>query len=280
MENIVRTVYNSYIETVLLLDLDFNMVENTTLNEKFGVQSGIAPGDGVIPSLKYFAIGNGGHKLTIGSDGLTKTDPVQHRATDAALYNHIPFVLRELTNDIDAVERAKYALRRKETYNGITYVAYYLKRLDLTDVNATTEYINITDGVQVVSGFTPNSSNLNPTPPELSSTGTNVASGDYVSATAKVAITFTADEVTELLNVANVMYSDSGYAIISEIALCTGVDKTAQSPAADGATINVNEAISVQVASFINTFFSLPYTNEGCNTSLDIGVCEPILNIS
>ena len=256
------------------------MVENTTLNEKFSVQAGIAPANGVIPPLGYFAIGNGGHKLSVGADGLTKTEPVQHSATDAALFKHLPFVLRELNNDIDVVERAKYAIRRKEVYNNVTYVAYYLKRLDLANTTANTELISVKDGVQTVTAFTPNSSNLNPTPQVLSSTGVNVATGDYVSATAKVNIKFTKAEVSELLNATNIIYGDPGYAIISEILLCTGVDKLIQTFGDGANTINFTEAIAVQAASFINTFFALQYTNEGCEAALDVGICESLMNIS
>lgn len=264
----------------MLLNLKYQMAENTTLNEKFGVQAGIAPGAGIIPPLGYFAIGNGGHKLSVGANGLTKTDPVQHIATDAALFNHLPFVLRELSNDIDAVERTKYAIRRKEVYNNVTYVAYYLKRLDLSNVTASTELINVKDGVQTVTAFTPNSSNLNPTPQTLSSTGVNIATGDYVSATAKLTIKFTKAEVAELLNVANIIYGDPGYSIISEILLCTGVDKVVQTFGDGTNTINFNEAIAVQAASFINTFFALEYTNDGCEAALDVGICEALLKTS
>jgi len=280
IENICRTIYSSELQTCLLLDRPFVLLPSSTLNEKFSIQNGIQPDPSVIPSVKYFAIGNGGHKMVVGANGLTKTDPVQHRGTDAALYSHLPFILREISNDIDAVERAKYALRRKEVHNGTTYVAYYLKRLPLTGVVVDMEFINVTNGVQTVNAFVPNASNLNPTPPDLSSTGVNVVTGDYVAASAKVTITLSAADVAELLNVSTIIYGDPGYAIISEIGLCSGVDKVVQSPVDNNAMINFNEAIAVQVASFINTNFPLEYTNDGCVISLDIGSCEPNLSLS
>jgi len=279
MENITRTIYSSYLQTSLLMGLPFTVMPNTTLNEKFGVQSGIVPAVDAIPTMQYFAIGNGGHRMSVGANGLTKTEPVQHRGTDAALYNHIPFVLRDIANDIDATERAKYALRRKEVHNGVNYIAYYLKRLPLSGVIADMEFISVANGVQSVSAFEANSLNLNPVPPDLSSTGVNIVTGDYVAASAKITIQLTSTEVDELLNVASVLYDDSSFAIISEIALCSGMDKTVQSPANNNLTINFNEAIAVQVSSFINTFFALEFTNNGCEISLDCGATEPLLNI-
>lgn len=279
MESIVRTVYSSYAQTCQLLGSPFTVAQNTTLNEKFNIEAGVVPPTTVIPTLKYFAIGNGGHRMTVGANGLTKPEPVQHRAIDAALFNHVPFILREITNDISATERAKYGLRRKEIFNGVTYIAYYLKRLPLSNVVPDMEYITVNDGVQTVNVFSPNSSNLNPTPPDLSNTGVNLVSGDYVAASAKMNIDLSSSDVAELLNVANVMYGDSSYAIISEIALCTGVDKTVQSPGANNSMINFNEAIAVQVASFINTFYALEFTNSGAEIALDIGICEPLLKL-
>ena len=280
MEPIVRTIFSSFLQTAQILKTDYVVPEHSTLNEKFNIQSGIYPDTSILPGLRYFAIGNGGHKMTVGANGLAKPDPVQHRATDAALFSHIPFALRELDNDLDSVERAKYGLRRKELYNGQNYIAYYLKRIDLTNVVPEMEYITVNNGVQTVNAYTSTSANLNPTPPDISSNGVNLVTGDYVAASAKVNINFTNSEISELLNAANIVYGDQSYAIISEVALCTGVDKLVQSPAANNTVINFNEVIATQVASFINTFYAVEFTNNGIEIALDIGICEPLLNIS
>lgn len=279
MENITRTIYNSYLQTCLLMGLPFEVFANSTLNERFGIQQGVIPADGVIPSMKYYAIGNGGHKMTVGANGIAKPDPVQHKGTDAACYSPLPFVLREIENDLSVVDRANYALRRLETHQGRQYVAYYLKRIDLTNTTAGMELVTVRDGVSGVAAFTPDSSNLNPLPPDLSSTGVNIVSGDYVSATAKVGLTLSTTDVGELLNVAKVIYDDDAYAIISEVALCSGVDKIVQSPAAGNVMINFNEAIAVQVMSHINTFFPLKFTNNATEILLDVGATEPLFSL-
>jgi hypothetical protein len=277
METVSRTIYSSYLQTVLLTGLPFRMAINSTLNELFGIQNNIAPV--VTPTLGYYAIGNGGHKMTIGANGLAKVDPIQHSGTDAALYNHIPFVLRDINNDIDSAARALYALRRIETHNGKQYIAYYLKRLSLANVIPDMEFISIANGVQTTTAFVPNNSNLNPTPPALNNSGVNIVTGDYVAASAKVDVALSADDISELINAATIVYGDPSYAIISEIALCSGVDKIVQSPAAGNTVINFNEAICVQVLSFINSFYALEFNTAGIDTLLDIGCSEPILNL-
>lgn len=278
MNAVSRTIYSSYLQTCSLLNLPFTLAPNTTLNELFGIENGIAPAS--TPALGYFAIGNGGHKMTVGANGIAKTEPVQHKGTDAALFNHTPFVLREIANDLMPTERINYALRRQETHNGRQYIAYYLKRISTTNVVPDMEYIAVANGVQTITAFVPDSSNLNPTPQVLSNTGINVVSGDYVAASAKVNIVLTPAEVIELLNVATVLYNDPGMAIISEIALCSGVDKIVQSPTVGNATINFNDAIAVQVLSFISTFYALQFTNSGTTLLLDLGASEPIWNLA
>lgn len=276
MENITRTIYGSKLQTCLLMGLPFVLDTNTTLNERFGIQNGVTPASDVIPAMRYFCIGNGGHTFTVGAGGRSKPEPVQHRGTDASLFSPLPFVLRETNNDLDVTERAKYALRRTETHQGIQYFAYYLKRLDFTGVAAGMELINVADGVSTVTAFAPDSSNLNPTPPVLSSGGINTVTGEYVSATAKIGVVLSASDINELLNVGKVIYDDEEMAIISEIGLCSGVDKNVQSSGPNNTTINFNEAIAVQIVSHINTFKPTAYVNNGTEILLDVGATEPL----
>lgn len=278
MDNIVRTVYSSYLQTCSLLNLPFELKANTTLNEKFNVQSKVAPTADQDPSLGYFAIGNGGHRYITGADGISVPEPVQHRATDAALFNHLPFVLREPQLDLTPAQRANYALRKQVTYNGKSYWAYYLKRFTRDNVKAAMEYRVVNNGVTVVSPFVPNASNLNPTPPDLSTSGVNVVTGDYVAATAKFELNLTAEDVVELLHAAEVIYDNDAYAIISEIALCTGVDKVVSVPGVSG-NFNFNEAIAVQVATFCSIHSAVKFSQNGLQIVLDVGSAEPLFNL-
>lgn len=276
MENICRTIYGSRLQTSLLLGIPTPIATSSTLNEKFNIQSTTAINQSDIPAMKYVSIGNGGHKMVTGPNGVSKPDYVPHQPSDAALFNHLPFVLREITNDLSTGDRAKYGLRRIEAHNGVSYIAYYLKRLDYSDVTAGMDYKTVTNGATVTTAFIPNNSNLNPTPAPISNTGVNVATGNYISATAKVPFSLDATEVSEILNVANIIYGDDGYAIISEIGLCSGVDKLITVGAGGSNAFNFNEVIAAQVVSFMNCFFAMKFNNSGIDVLLDVGSTEPM----
>ena len=277
MNNINRTVYGSFLQTCQLMKLKFTMMPSSTLNEKFNIQNGTTVAAGEIPGVGYYAIGNGGHKY-VSIDGISRPEPLQHLATDAALFNHIPFVLRPTSNDLTQAERSKYGLRKLETHSGESYYAYYLRRLSTADITASTEYRIVANGSTTVSTFVPNASNLNPVPSELATSGTNAVTGDYVASSAKLPLTFTADEVSELLNVAKVLYKDEKFAIISEVAIVSGVDKVVQVQSTSG-TINFNEVIGAQVYSFYNTHMDMAFLNTGLTMLLDVGSTEPLFKI-
>lgn len=65
MRIITRTVWGASLQTSLLLGLPYYPQENSTLNEKFDVEAG-ADLKGTIPHVKYFCIGNGGHRMIQG----------------------------------------------------------------------------------------------------------------------------------------------------------------------------------------------------------------------
>ena len=87
-------------------------------------------------------------------------------------------------------------------------------------------------------------------------------------------------DVAEFSNACKVIYGSEDYAIISEIALCAGVDKIVQGSSLSSGTFNYKEAIGVQVVSFINAFFSMQFNNDGLRTILDVGATEPLYNLT
>lgn len=279
MENINRTIYGSYLQTCLLMKLPFEMMVSSTLNERFGINNGVAPAEGELPDFGYYVIGNGGHKMTMGANGRSKPEPVQHKGTDASCYSPIPFVMREQGNDLSPEQRKHYCLRRTETHGGRAYFVYYGRRVDKTNVRAVPQLVQVRDGNETSVPFVPDSSNLNPEPPALQPTGVNVVSGDYVAVSAKLALVLTEDDIKELLNVAKILFDDEEYAIISEIGLVSGVDKWMSSPGPNGSTISQNEVICAQVISFINTFYTLAFLNNRAEVLLDVGATEPLFNL-
>lgn len=275
MKSIQRTVLASSLLTAKLLGLPHDLVPYTTLNEKLGIQSGVTGDATVTPTMKYWAIGDMGHKFTPGANGRPYTTPVQHRPTDFAAFGQIPFVLRLPTDDLSPTLRANYGLRRTEVHNGTTYVAYYAKRLDLTDSVVTMQHVVIQDGTTTVTAFTPNEGNLNPTQPTVSPTAINLADGEYVMASAPVNIEYTQFDAAELMNVAKILYGDENQAVISEIMLCTGIDKPIGITTGTG-NQNFNEVIMCQAYTHITAYYAIGFANQGFEFTVDIGFTEPL----
>lgn len=279
MRIVTRTVYGAEIQTAQLLKIPYAPKTSTTLNEKLNIIADALPQAGVWPTLNYMAVGVGGRALTAGVDGIIKTTPIPHRATDAALYRQVPFVLRRQTTDLTTEQRANYALRRAETHNGVAYFAYYLKRIDKVNVSSSLYRTSKTNGVESTVPFVPNNSNLNPTVPDLPNGNAvqTLTNGDYVSVSAMLTLSLTPFDVAELIEVAKVLFGSEDYAVISELALVTGTDRTVTVDGSGGVQISFNEAVHTQVSTFISADNSLTNATDGLELLVDVGATEALL---
>ena len=276
-EVIVRTVYGANLQTCQLMGIPFTLTPNSTLNEKFGIAQTNVPNATDMPRMKYVCIGNAGHRMkTTGNSTLQVPEPQQHQPTDAALFSHLPFVLRQTSNDLTVSERARYALRKLETYAGVNYFAYYLRRMDLTAVTSQMEYKAVTNTGVSTTAFQPDSDNLNPVAPVINTGNAVTTSGDYVTASARVSFVLDTFDVTEIRHAASVIYGSDDYAIISEIGLASGIDKTVTAFDVAGGSFNFNEVIAAQIVNFITSFHALKFTSNGVNTLFDVGATEPL----
>ncbi len=282
MENITRTIYGNNVQAFLFMDKALTYPEYSTLNQKQNIHKDLLPDRTARPSLSYLAWGNRGHKLAVGADGIPYTDLVPHSATDSALYGQLPFVAREETNDLSSVERARYAHRIvKEAPNGLRYAMYYLRRLDKTNVVPTMYYTQVSNNQEDKRVFTPTAANMNPTPPLINNEGTNLISADYVSVDAIMTLSFTESEITEMINVAKIFHNNERLAIMSELALCTGVDRMVSVAGTGGSgSSSFNEAIVVQIAAFASVDYSLVNLRRKLDIELDVGSIEPLFQVT
>lgn len=272
---ITRTFYGSELQAAQFPGVPWAMRANTTLNEKFNVLAGVAPS--TLPKAKYFAIGRGGHQSATGVDGSTLIDGVPHVADHASCYLPFPFILRAINNDIDNTTQQKYALRQQVTINGVQYYAYWLKRLDLSAAVVSTAINTIANGaVTNTANFNPQSSVLSPVPPVVNSAGANTLVNQIGVTSMTAPIAFTQAECTELLNAATIMYGDPAYAIVSEIAVVSGVDYPITLPS--GSTFN--EVIAAQVCTHITTFHMVSASANGFSGSYNLGTAEPLLSLN
>ena len=89
-------------------------------------------------------------------------------------------------------------------------------------------------------------------------------------------IHFTAQDAEELLNVSRIMFGDEDYAIVSEIGLCSGVDREVTSTIQGGSPLKYKEVISCQIAAHISVFRYVSEANLGFKTHFDMGSRTPL----
>lgn len=280
---VTPTLSGLRLQNTLMLNRPMQYPNNSTINEHLNIGNTNLPSSEQRPVIKYLAIGNGGHHISTAGGPVLTPRPRRHSATDAAPYNIIPFVLRPVENDLSDLERAAYALRREEMHNERRYWAYYLKRLDLSGVTPEDYLVQVSDGESTTSSFEYSEINLNPQPPTVPDYTFDVTEtiqsddGDYVSTSAEVPLLFSTWEINELMNVAQVLYSDPTAAVISEYAICSGVDTVATGENHMGSPFEYQEAIGVQVSTFLTTFENASFSNEAIGQLLVFGQSIPML---
>lgn len=278
MQDFVRSIQGAALQTAQLLGKPVVIKPNTSLNQKFEIQAGVAIADTDVVSMKYACIGNGGTKIVQGTNGVNQLKVVQHEPRHSGLYSHVPFVLRLPNDDLTAAQRSKYRLRRYESHDGTNYVAYYLKVLDLDQTSPQLELRTVVDGVTTSVPYAPSLSDLNPTPPTVDDT-VLTTTGNYIAATAKVPFTMDAWEINEYLNVCNILYGDDSYSMISEIGVCSGVDRAVTGDF-NGTSAGYTEAIGVQICTFISQIIPVKFINTNFTLTLDTGSLEPLLELT
>lgn len=270
MTTITRTLFGSAIQTAQYFGKKHQIQENSTLNEKFSIFPTTLPEENENHVATYLTIGDKGHTGTMGANNRFNTKDIKHRRTDAACYNHIPFVIRELANDLNIIERANYRLRLVKTLtDGVTYVMYYGRKIDLSASVVNMQSKNATTGEGIP--FEPTSANLNPQIPENFE-----STNELVSSSIVIPIEFTANDVTELRNVARVLYGSEDEALVSEFAIVSGVDRVLQGQAEGNETVNYTEVIAATVVLHITSFYNATQHNDGFSLIVDGGVAEAL----
>ncbi len=276
METVTRTIYAAHLSTCKLLNKPFTLLPNSTLNQKFNVFPSEFPTINQYPSLAYIGIGNKGASYEMSTNGYILTTPIPKLPRFASLFNFIPFIIREENNDLPAAQRQLYRMRVPMTIDGTNYFAYYLRVLDLTTTTPSVELRNVNNGVITTTNFTPDISDLNPTPPVISNPNLNNPNGDYLASSAIVNFNLDMQDIQEIMTACDIIYGDPRFAVINEIALCSGIDRVL--PGQIGSTtVNYTESIATQVCAFISQYHALTSNTTGVNITFDIGSVEPLL---
>lgn len=274
--NICRTAVGIMVQASKLLGRPYSYLKYTTLNERYDILPEAHLDLTDIPDVKYWAIGRGGHRVHVDDNNTPIMTPVSHETTNTGPFQGVPFVLRQVNDDLNTEERKNYALRRKETHNGIEYYAYYLKRLPELPSVPDVVHDNTKDGITTSRVFQYTNDDLYPVPSDLPNDGVVISSADIIRISAKVTIDFTAWDVTEFYRVNKILFGSEQHSIISEMMICSGVDKQINTES-NGQAIRFNECVGTQVVTFITMYKPMTDFNRGFIHEFELGEGEPLL---
>lgn len=280
MELYTRVYTGLSLQLAQYFGIPLPILPHSTLNEKFDINAGASLGTNELPRVSYFAIGNGGHGNKTGVNNFPLVDNKIHRSRDTGMFNQIPFVLRPINNDITIAQQENYALRKIVDIGGNDYFAYYLKRFDKSALQIKVQDRVVDDQQNtVITDFVPTSDDLSPVPIDLDNAGINSVKGKYISSIVNINIPINDFDAEEIINACEILYGSQYYALISEMAIVSGVDRMVSVPDGAGGTISFNESICAQIANHIPVLQPVFSQRAGFSIAAEIGGIEPLLNI-
>ncbi|QDJ97108.1 hypothetical protein PQC07_gp165 [Aeromonas phage D3] len=225
----------------------------TTLNEHFNIlaDESIGKKNGKDFQLAYFGIGIGGSR-SIGEDsfGLEDRKVNQHKATDFNAFHGIPFIARELSNDLDPVLRDQYRLRVVRKIGEKIYVLYFLKLINF-DSFAPSMKVGTRDpatGNETSYPYEPKKEDLQPTPFQLTVQDSIPLSNTYVHGTGTLDLTLNVDDLHEIRNACRILYGNANKAAINEWYVCHGIETRNDGEIGEGGTVVYKELQSAVVS--------------------------------
>lgn len=237
--------------------------------------------DSINSKMQYFAIGSGGHfNVTNATNGRPKMGTKPHIGRQTGLFDIMPFVVKPVEDDLSPDDREKYRCRKIVEINGRYYAAYFLRRIDLAAYPITQTIVKKENGVETTVPYKPTLNDM--VMKDFPISGEN--DGTYIRTLIQVDLTFDATEAQYLREVANLWYGNPDDAIISEIAICSGVDKviTKRYPPAGSAqtaqaiSSSLKEAVAVQLDISESLYQDLTFSNGAITEKIWIGTEDPL----
>ena len=269
--NSTRTIYNVKLQTHMMANIPYAPLPNTTLNEKFNIlqyeQHKCIPGNSTIfPTIQGITLGNGGKEILNSNMGDMKLG--KHSPVDGALFNHIPFVIRDENNDLSEEQQAKYRLKKEIFLNGKKHFAYYVKLFQDEDLYYRPEIL-IVDNNKLIPSIkifnTDRTDILNPDPNKDNSMAT-YENSVYTINLLRFKFTLSDNDKRELTNVFKLL-SIKDY-LLTELGVVTGIDHKDEER---------NELIYSQIAYFIDISLNLDTLNKKILvTNIELGGGEII----
>lgn len=277
MEKTVRSIIGDKLQTAHKINRPYTYSPNSVMNDILGILPNDRPAG--TPWTRYAAIGIGG-LATKFYDNNTRAEsyPLPHEPTHTGLYKQVPWVIRPVQQDLTTQERKPFRLRTLQDIDGVKYAVYWIRELDLQNTTVRTEYRRIENGQITSDPWEPSQADQFPKPPVIGQGEVLVTGDDYVAATAKTSLKLTSWDMTELVNVGNVMFKSENAIFLTEIGLCSGIDVEHRGNF-NGQMLAYTEASGVQITDFISTMLPTNFNRAGASINLDIGAVEPLLKL-
>ncbi len=257
----------------------------TTLNEVHDVMAATSIGEknGADFKLQYYGIGIKGAQFQ-GNDvnGIPRMIVNQHQPTNVNAFYPIPFVVREITNDLSNAERARYRMRVILVVNNVTYVAYYLKLTGFSSFVPSLKIVtkDANTGNEVPDTYVPQQDAMHPQPIAAKPDGTVPVSNQYVTASGRLDLSLDTNELEEIKNACRILFGDASYGAINEYYIVNGIDTTNDGAIVPGGSQNIRYA---EVQSAVITYTITETHPRDANASgkmelyFDIGASAPLL---
>lgn len=232
------TILGMYNQFHSLVNMPYETYPETTINTKRNLFPAVVPTK--VPTIKYFGIGLKGFYNV--DDGVL-SQPYKPKATNMDLHQPIPFRCVPVDSDLDAVTRAKYRIRTRQTINGEDYFLYWLKLITFIDNRVKVTHISA-DNEETPYVFDP--TNLNPQPTKIDSSDIVDTNANRVVVSVTGRCTILGAEIAEIINI--MFGGDFRYSRVSEFGFYTGEDQSLVGVDKDGNSLQYTDAIYTQLA--------------------------------
>ncbi|CAH0448085.1 hypothetical protein SM033_00261 [Vibrio phage vB_VpaM_sm033] len=242
----VKTIWANQLEAARRPGNTYVPAAFSTLNGYFEIEENTPLAQDEFPEPKLLVIGRGGHE----NEGIDITNTRQHRINNACLFEHLPFVLREVNDDLTDEERRNYRLRKLVNYNGVDYFAYYAKVLNSINTSSDIEIVDTSVNPPSRTPYVPSDAQYNPQPVSMVDGEINSATNIFLSVSDVQEILITPAEIASILDAVDIIYGDRRKAVISEMGIASSFDRGINT-VAGSISASYTEAIGSQILAYL-----------------------------
>ena len=266
MFNTTKTIYSMILDNANILNYKYQVLPNTTLNEKFNITTNIED-DIENPSIRYFGIGLDYEDMI--EDSNVNIDNIRHEPHHSSLFKHAPMIARKASIGFTSDEYNKYRLLVRKNINGEDYLFFMLKKIDNIFDSNKILLVESEDNESTISVFSTDRTDiLNPVPKERDDVLDSKI--DYLAYSNHIFLNLDENELSELRDASKLYYGTDDEITLGEVSLVSGIELFYEGR---------EEAFNTQTMYFIKINHLLDDNNiqEPFRKSVDIGGMSPMV---